>query len=51
MEELMAIVTAVIVTLACGLLGMNIVITVAEEHEKKQKKKKKGEKKDDEGRS
>lgn len=51
MEELMAIVTAVIVTLACGLLGMNIVITVAEEHEKKQKKKKKEEKKDDEGRS
>lgn len=51
MEELMAIVTAVIVTLACGLLGMNIVITVAEEHEKRQKKKKKEEKKDDEGRS
>ena len=51
MEELMAIVTAVIVTLACGLLGMNIVITVAEEHEKRQKKKKKGGKKDDEGRS
>ena len=51
MEELMAIVTAVIVTLACGLLGMNIVIAVAEEHEKRQKKKKKGEKKDDEGRS
>ena len=51
MEELMAIVTAVIVTLACGLLGMNIVLTVAEEHEKRQKKKKKGEKKDDEGRS
>ena len=51
MEELMAIVTAVIVTLACGLLGMNIVITVAKEHEKRQKKKKKGEKKDDEGRS
>ena len=51
MDELMAIVTAVIVTLACGLLGMNIVITVAEEHEKRQKKKKKEEKKDDEGRS
>ena len=51
MEELMAIVTAVIVTLACGILGMNIVITVAEEHEKKRNKKKKEGKKEDEGRS
>ena len=51
MEELMAIVTAVIVTLACGILGMNIVLTVAEEHEKKQKKKKKEGKKENEGRS
>ena len=51
MEELMAIVTAVIVTLACGILGMNIVLTVAEEREKRQKKKKKEGKKEDEGRS
>ena len=46
MEELMAIVTAVLVTLACGLLGMNIVITIAEEREKRERRKKeKGEKK------
>lgn len=49
MEELMAIVTAVLVTLACGLLGMNIVIAIAEEHEKREKRKK--EKKDDERRN
>lgn len=48
MEELMAIVTAVLVTLACGLLGLNIVLAISEECEKRKKKK---EKKDDERRN
>lgn len=38
MGEMMAIIADVVITMAIGLIGLNIVINISDKHEKRKKK-------------